>query len=163
MPLDLVTRSFSKGGGTTAIDRFNIDMPIVPNKLCLIRQVQVLNVDWGNTALFDQTFGMSLDPDHVPASLVAADSRMFILARYVRIQLTAEGFQSVEGNPKIFHFAEGMQCPYGRLPFFVQNSNNNAAVTDYRIAVFFTLERVSPQELAVAVMRRGRGETRRVP
>lgn len=162
MVLDLVSRDFEHGG-TLAITRFFVDMPVVAGKICMIRQVHVLLVDFARLNAYDISYGMSLDPDDPGDSLIGADSRMFISGRYSKFQLTAVGFQVLVNNPIQYHFPEGLKCPYGRLPFFIQHSNANVATTFYRVTVFYDLVKLSPQELAVAVMRRGRGETRRVP
>lgn len=159
MVLDIVTRSFTHGG-TTAITRFLIDMPVVPGKLCLIRQVQFLLVDWERIVSYDMTYAMSLDPDDVGENLVGADSRKFIVGRYATRLATSVGFQFADFLPRIYQFPEGLQCPYSRLPIFIQNSNNNAATAQWRVAVFFELVKISPVDLAVAVVRRGRARTR---
>jgi len=159
MALDVVTRSFSLGG-SSAINRFFIDMPLVAGKICMIRQVHFLLVDWARTADYDITFGVSVDPDAVPASMIAADSRMFVLGRWALRQSTAVGFQVGEILPRQFFFPEGIKCPYTRLPAFVQHSNTNANVSNYRVAIFFEFLKISAQDLAVAVLRRGRGATR---
>lgn len=162
MPLDLVARSFSHGG-TAAITRFNVDMPTPEGNICLIRQVQFIQVDFQRMALYDITYGLSLDPDHAPASLIAADSRMPVVGRISRHTITSVGFQTQENNPRIFMFPEGLKCPYTRLPFFMQHSNNNATTANYRVCILYEVEKVSKQELAVAILRRGRGTTRRTP
>jgi len=159
LPLDLVARSFSHGG-TIAITRFDIDMPTPTNKICLIRQVQFLLVDFQRMALYDVAFGLSLDPDHAPTSLIAADSRMPVVGRYSRHTITSVGFQTIEDAPKIFYFPEGLKCPYTRLPFFVQHSIADATTANYRVCILFEVEKVTKQELAVAILRRGRGLTR---
>jgi len=156
LPLDLVARSFSHGG-TAAITRFDVEMPTPTNKICLIRQVQFLMVDYQRMALYDITYGLSLDPDHAPASLVAGDSRLPVVGRYSRHTITSVGFQTQDNNPRTFMFPEGLKCPYTRLPFFMQHSNNNANVANYRVCILYEVEKVSKQELALAVVRRGRG------
>ncbi len=162
MVLDLAVRSMTHGG-TAAITRFDVYMPVVPNKICMIRRVHVALIDFARLDSYDVTYGLSLDPEHAPQSLVAADSRMFLMGRYAVFEQTAVGFAVGVVNPIQFHYPEGIPCPYSRLPFFLQNSNNNANTVSLRISVFFELIKMTPQEIAIAVMRRGRGETRRVP
>lgn len=156
MPLDIVQRSFSNGT-SAAIERFDIDMPVAPGKICMIRQVQFLLIDFTRLSEYDISWGMSMDPDHAPASLIAADSRMFLVGRFSREVGTFVGFQVLNPNPQVYQFPEGIPCPYSRLPFFVQHSNTNSNVCNYRVAVLFTFEKVSKAELAIAVVRRGRG------
>ncbi len=163
MALDLVVKAFEDASSNSSIQRFFIDFPLPTGRICLIKQVQVLNIDFGRMGNFDLTFGMSLDPDHVPQSLIAADSRMPIVGRFSRHTATSVGFQTADLFPIIFQFPEGLACPYTRLPFFVQHSNTAVVSVNWRVCVLFEFVKLTGQQLAVAVMRRGRGETRRVP
>jgi len=151
-------------GGTDAVVRFLIDFPQVTGKLCLIKAVHVWREDWTTLTIYDVTYALSADPDQ-PAtlSLTAPLSRVFLLGRWSFDQLTLIGVLYGVTNPVQFPYPEGIECPYTRLPFFIQHSNNNAAVTDYRVTVFFEYVKRTPQELAISVMRRGRGVSRRVP
>lgn len=162
MVLDLAVRSFQHSG-TAAVTQFLIDMPITPKRICLIRQVHFLLVDAARLVNYDVSYGMSLDPDDPGTSLIAADSRMFISGRFTSLTSTAVGFQFIVPNPTVWHFPEGLRCPYARLPWFIQHSNNSGNVSNYRVTVFFELVPVSARDLTIAVLRRGRGETRRVP
>lgn len=137
--------------------RFFIDMPLVAGKICMIKKVDVMIVDFIRLSLYDVSYGLSLDPDDPGLSLVAGDNRMFVVGRWVRFQNSGVGFQVIENNPVQYQFPEGLPCPYTRLPFFIQHSNNNATTCSYRVSVFFTLEKVSKVDLAIAVVRRGRG------
>lgn len=162
MPLEFVVHHFLHPGGTTAIQRTFIDMPISPGKLCLIRQVRVQIVQLVNQRSFDVFYGMSVDPDHVLASTVLWDSTMFIQASIIISRADFTGEEQLR-SPETFLFPEGIECPYGRLPFFIQNSNTSAIVQDWNITVFFEYIKKDARDLAIAVMRRGRGVTRRVP
>ena len=163
MPLDLVVQHFTDAGSTVAIQRFFIDMPVVPGKICMIRQVQVRLVQLSRANNYGLFFAMSVDPDHVLASTVIMDSTMFLSGQWENVLQTTVGFQLVTGLPWIFHFPEGIKCPYTRLPFFVQHSNTGAPTADWVITVLYEFVARTPQELAIAVMRRGRGVGRRVP
>lgn len=163
MALDLVNEHFLDAGSTTAIQRFFVDMPTAPKKTCLIRQVQVTQVelDRARTA-YDTRFAMSVDPDHVAASLILRDSTMFLSGSFQGLVATAVGF-FMHTTPFTYFYPEGIRCPYTRLPFFVQHSNTNSAVTNWNITVFYEFVSVTAQELAIAILRRGKGETITVP
>ncbi len=163
MPLEFVVKHFEDAPSSSAIQRFFIDMPITPKKLCMIRQVQVEIVQRNRILNFDAFYAMSIDPDHVLTSMVLLDSTMFLSGVWEIVQGTLIGFHAEGGTPFIFHFPEGIQCPHGRLPFFVQHSNTNANDIDWIVKVFFEFEPISAKELSIAVLRRGRGVTRRVP
>jgi len=164
MVLHWVTKRALHPGGTTTVQRFFIDMPVVTGKICLIKQAHVFLEDWGNLKSFDVGIAISADPDHaVPATLAAEDSRYFVFQRFARIFETAVGQQQTENNPRVYHYPEGISCPYSRLPFFVQNSNTSGADIDYHITLFFEYTKVSATEMAIATLRRGRATTRRVP
>ncbi len=160
MPLNFVVTRMLHPGSTTDILRFFIEMPVVPGKVCMIRQVHVELVDRVRTqSLYDQDFALSADPDHTLVSMLQLDSTIFLKGRYVVAQPTIVGFQ-VMVNPEKFLYPEGIPCPHSRLPFFIQNSNTSAADTDWHVTIFFELVKVTAQEMAVAVVRRGRGVTR---
>ncbi len=159
MPLDFVIHAFQHPGGTIAILRSFIDMPVTPKKKCEIRQVQVYRVEGQRETAFDMFFAISADPDHVLESSILLDSTIFLSGRYQRVVTTSVGLQHLE-MPSIFQYPEGISCPYTRLPFFVQNSNTNALFTNWLVTVFFEFVTLTPQELAIAVVRRGRGVTR---
>lgn len=163
MVLEWIVRNANHPGSTTAVQRFFIDMPARSAKLCVIRQIHVWLEDWGNIRQFDIAFALSMDPDHTtPANLNFPDSRIPLMIRWARNEYTAVGFQVGEINPLVYHFPEGLVCPHGRLPFFIQNSNNAAVSNDYRLTIFFEFVKATQEEVAVAVMRRGRGVGRRV-
>lgn len=150
-------------GGSSAITRFFIKMPVRRRKVCMIRQVVVLLFDHQIINTYDVAYGLSIDPDDPGDSLLNADSRMFVLGRWTDKNNSNVGRQTLTDNPVRYMFPEGITCAYGRIPFFIQNSNNNAATHTTRLTVFFEFIEVSPQEVAVAVVRRGRGVSRRVP
>jgi len=161
MPLDFVNHFFQHPGSTTVIQRTFIDMPIVPGKICLIKLVhfELFQRDRPRTA-YDVQWAISVDPDHVlPTDLVRLDSTIFCHGVYQMLRTSAAGENHVT-NPEIFHYPDGIPCPYTRLPLFVQHSNTNASTADYNVQIFYTLEKRTPQQLAVSVLRRGRGVTR---
>lgn len=160
MPLEWVVRPIDHGGSST-VTRFFIDMPLAPGKICMIKQVHVWREDMATLLTYDSTFALSADPDQpAPASLSQPLSRIFLLGRWAQELATTVGFQVLTPNPMVFHFPEGIACPYTQLPFFLQHSNTGATVTTYRVTVFFEYVKVTKQELAIAVLRRGRGVTR---
>ena len=163
MPLEFVSHHFTSEGGSSAIRRSFIDMPIVPKKLCVIRQVHVHVVQLDRPRQsqgYDLAYAISIDPDHVLQSTVLLDSTIFVSGVWQTGRHTSVGFEFMGGLPWIFHFPEGMKCPHSRLPLFVQHSNTNTLDTDWVIRIFFEFVSLTPQELAVAVLRRGRGVTR---
>ncbi len=163
MPLDFVNKSFTDTTSTAAIQRRFIDMPMVPKKMCLIRQVQVVIFQMDRIrAFYDLTYAMSVDPDHVLASMIDLDSTMFLFGRQQNILHSTVGFQYAKSH-ETYMYPEGIECPYTRLPFFVQHSNANTATTDWNIRVFFEFKNLTAEQTAIAVLRRGRGVTRRVP
>jgi len=164
MALDFVVQAFQSVGGVTTIQRFFIDMPIPTDKICLIRQVQVQLVELIRPITnFDVFYAMSVDPDHVLSSMILMDSTIFLSGVWELLNFTGVGFVLGNGIPWTFYYPEGIRCPYTRLPFFIQHSNNSVASPNWHVKVFFEFVKKTPQELAVAVMRRGRGVTRRVP
>jgi len=159
MVLDFVIHAFQHPGGTTAIQRSFIDMPVAPKKTCHIRQVQVHIVEAQRIINFDAFYGISVDPDHVLRSFILLDSTMFLMGQYNIAEQTAIG-QHLFLAPRTFMYPEGINCPYTRLPFFVQNSNTNAFVTNWLVKVFYEFVSLTAQELALAIVRRGRAVTR---
>jgi len=161
MVLDWVIDSFDHSTSSAILRRF-IDMPETrPGKMCMIRKVHVSIEDLSNIRTYDISFAMSADPDAaVPALMWRANSSFFLMGRLATHTASGIGFQIMEFSPLIFEFAEGIKCPYSRLPFFIEHSNANTAVTTYRITVFYEFISVNAKELAVAVLRRGRGVTR---
>lgn len=163
MPLDFVHHHFLHPGSTAAIQRTFIDMPVVKGKICLIRKVLLNLVELDRIrSAFDVFYAISVDPDHVLDSFTILDSTIFLHGSYNILRDSSASFNMYK-NPEIFDYMEGIRCPYSRLPFFVQNSNTNSQTANYNLTVFYELIALTPQELAVAVMRRGRGVTRRVP
>ncbi len=161
MPLDFVSRPIADAGGTTAIQRFFIDMPLVTKKVCMIRQVHVVQIELQRAEThYDTRFAMSVDPDHVLANMIILDSTIFLSGSWQQILSTNVGFAVATENEKIFHFPEGIECPYTRLPFFINHSNTAAVVTNWVVRVFYEFVSLTAQELATAVLRRGRGVTR---
>ena len=165
MVLEFAKRNVADAASSAAVQRFFIDMPVVSGKICMIRKVHWLMVEGVSRVVsnFDISFGMSLDPDGVGLNFgTLPDSSMFLVDRFVKGQITAVGFAIDFGN-RVYDYDEGLPCPYSRLPFFVQHSNTGALSVTHNVKVFFTFERLTSQELAIAVARRGRGVTRRVP
>lgn len=162
MPLDFVNHHFQHLGSSSVIQRSFIDMPVVPGKICLVKiaHVELVQRERVRTA-YDVSWAISVDPDHVLDSMVLLDSTIFCHGDYQMLRTTAAGENHVT-NPEVFHYPDGIRCPYARLPFFFQATNTNSATADLNVRLFFTLEKRTAQELAVAVLRRGRGETRRV-
>jgi len=160
MVLDFVVKAFASAGSNSAIQRFFVDMPLVTKKICLIRQVQVQIIEAVRVLSYDISFGMSVDPDHVLQSFVLLDSTMFLSGRFQNVIASAVGQDQEGGLPWIFQYPEGIKCPYTRLPFFIQHSNTAAVTTNWHVTVFFEYLPITAQELAVAVLRRGRGATR---
>jgi len=160
MPLDFVITNFQDTPATTAIQRFLIDMPTVPKKLCLIRQIDVIPFQLSRVLNFDINYGMSVDPDHTIVSMVTPDSTMFLTGGLHRAQITAIGFAIVTYFEGIFRYPEGIECPYTRLPFFIQHSNTGNFFIDWTVRVFYEYVTMTAQEIATAVLRRGRAVTR---
>jgi len=160
MPLDFVVHHFLDAGSTTAIQRTFIDMPNVPKKTCMIRQVHIELFQRVRGLFFDSSFALSADPDHATVDMVILDSTIFVSGRWQVVNNSAIGFELHGGVPFIWKFPEGIDCPYTRLPFFVQHSNTNSNTIDWQIKVFYELVKLTPQELAIAIVRRGRAVTR---
>jgi len=159
MALDFVVQHFQDAPVSSAIQRFLIDMPVVSGKLCLIKQIHVNIKQPSRTNQFGIFYAMSIDPEHVLTSSIILDSTIFLSNDIGNTVLTAVGFVVDHGLSPVFHFPEGIKCPYTRLPFFVQHSNTTDASIDWQIKVFYEFLQLSQKELAIAVVRRGRGVT----
>jgi len=160
MPLDIVALNFLNVS-TAAVVRHFVDMPVNPGKICLIRHVDFLifEADRIRTS-YDVFWAMSVDPDDDAAEgLIAPDSRKFLSGTYNDLEATNVGFE-IWTNQKRYDFPEGIKCPFTRLPFFIQHSNNSANPANYQVRVLYELVKATPQEIAVAVLRRGRAVTR---
>lgn len=162
MALEWVVKRIEHNPSATTIGRFTIDMPIRQRKVCLIRQVQVLDHAWGANANRDMDYIISIDPDHAtPTTLESVDPRFFVKGRHIQMVVTEAG-QQIDNQPVVFMYPEGIVCAHGRLIVFIQHSNASAAATLMHITVFFEYRKMTAEEVTIAVVRRGRGESRRI-